>query len=330
MKRLGTMILVVCCLTLGHVSAQTPQARLTVEVRNNTANGAPVASDEVALHLYRGQQQIDVRPAKVGEDGKAVFENVSTGQDISAVARVKHQNMFFRSRPVPLNSAAGEFSANVQVFDVSNDASKLSVGTHHLMVALRGEALEFTEYLQLKNSSDKAVIGSERDAQDRPVVVRFVLPEGFRDLAESSYLEPEALVITEEGFYDTLAVPPGEHQVAFSYKLDLGRGATRVAKEITLPTSQLMIFWEHGQGALEGLGEPSNRLTSAASVPIEYYRRSNLQPGDRITFRISGFNAKKKSDASTWIILGVVFAVIVIVALLRMLPKPTESGQTHG
>ena len=34
-----------------------------------------------------GQEQIDSLPAKVGADGKAVFENVPTGPDMAAVAR---------------------------------------------------------------------------------------------------------------------------------------------------------------------------------------------------------------------------------------------------
>lgn len=330
MKHLAIAIVAVCTLMPGDGLAQMSQAKLTVEVRNNTANGAPVAGDEVMLYLYRGEQQIDVRPAKAGEDGKAVFENLPTGPDLTAVARAKHRNMAFRSGPVSLDAAAGELSTSVQVFDVSNDASKLSVSMHHLMIALRGDALEFTEYLQLKNSSDMAVIGSERDAQDRPIVLKVMLPEGFRDLTETSYLEPEAIIVTREGFYDTMAVPPGEHQVGFSYQLDLARGVTKVAREITLPTSQLMVFWEHGQGVLEGLGEPSSRLTNAAGVPIEYYRRGSLKPGDTIAFQISGLNAKKTSDTSTWIVLGLVFAVIGIVALLRVLSKPTESGQRHA
>ena len=225
--------------------------------------------------------------------------------------------MAFQSQPVPLGSAAGEFSARVEVFDVSTDASKLSVGVHHIMVAVRSTTLEFTEYLQLNNASDRAIIGAQRDDQNRPVVTEILLPAGFRDLTTSSYLEPEALVITPDGFYDTMAVPPGEHQVTFSYKVDIGRGAVKIVKEITLPTAELMVFWKQGQGKLEGLGEPSDRLVNAEGVPVEYYRRSALKPGESIAFEISGFNVPK-SDASTWIILAVVFAGIVLVAILRL------------
>ncbi len=311
------------------VGEATRTARFTATVKSNTANGTPIAGDEVTLLVYRGQEPVASLPAQVGPDGKAVWENIPTGPNMAAVARAKHQNMVFKSEPVPLDPAAGEFTATVEVFDVSTDTSKLSVGAHHIMVAARGTSLQFTEYLQLNNPSDMAITSAQRDEQNRPVVLRVKLPEGFRDLTESSYLEPEALVVTPDGFHDTMAVPPGEHQVTFSYRLDIDRGTMKVVKEMTLPTAELMVFWEHGQGKLEGLGEPNDRLVNGEGVPIEYYRRSALQPGDVIAFQISGFNVKQ-SDPYTWVILGAVFVAIVAVVLVRLHPKANKPGQKHA
>jgi hypothetical protein len=303
-----------------------PQARVTVEVRNKTAKGAAVVGEEVSLLLFRGQEQIDSRQATAGQAGKAVFEKVPTGQDMTAIARAKHQNMAFTSLPVSLDPAAGELSATVEVYDVSTDTSKLFVGTHHIIVAVRSASLEVTEYMQLTNPSDMAITGARRDDRNQPIVIEGRLPRGFKDLAVSSYLEEEALVVGPEGFHDTMAVPPGEHHVAFSYKLDINRNTMEIAREITLPTSELMIFWQHGQGKLEGLGEPAGRLVNAEGAPVEYYRRSDLKPGERVAFQISGFNVKQ-SDRYTWVILIAVFVAAAVIALLRLRRKPAGSGR---
>ncbi len=307
-------------------AAVLAQAKLTVEVKNHTAGGVAVAGDEVMLDVYRGQEQIVSLRAKAGADGKAVFEKVLTGPNMTAVATAKHQNMAFRSEPVALNPATGEFSVGVQAFDVSTDTSKLSVGVHHIMLAVRGGALEFTEYMQLKNVSDMAITAAQRDDQNRPAVIEVKLPQGFQDLSASGYLEPEALVITPHGFYYTMAVPPGEHHVTFSYKVGIDRRTVKIAKEITLPTTELMLFWQHGQGKLEGLGEPNDRLANADGMPMEYYRRSALKPGDRIAFQLSGFNTKKSGDY-TWVVLGVVFTGLVGIALWRLRPRAVPSGR---
>jgi hypothetical protein len=313
----------------GNAAEAASQARVAVEVTNGTVSGATVEGDEVTLLLYKGEEQIDSRSAKVGQDGKAILENVPAGQGMAAIARAKHQNMAFNSQPVLLVSASGEASASVQVFDVSTDTSKLSVGMHHIMIAVRSTSLEFKEFMQLSNPSDMAITGSQRDDQNRPVVIAIRLPKGFRDLTVSSYLEEEAMVVTADGFHDTLAVPPGEHQVGFSYKLDIDRSVISIAKEITLPTSELMIFWERGQGRLDGLGEPSGRLTNTEGIPVEYYRRASVKPGEEIAFHISGFSVKH-SDSFTWIILAAVFAAIVVIALTRLRSTSTKSGRRHA
>ena len=313
----------------GAFGQTSPPAKLTVDVTNHTVNGATLTGEEVTLQLYSGQEPTDLLQAKISEDGKAIFTNIPTGSGMAAVARVKHQNMIFKSPPVVLDPPGSEFSASVEVFDVSTDTSKLSIGVHHIMVAVRSTSLEFTEYMQLINSSDMAVIGSQRDDHNRPVVIRIRLPEGFKELAESSYLEPEALVVTDDGFYDTMAVPPGEHQVAFSYKIDLHRGTMKIARGITLPTTEFMVFWEQGRSKLEGLGEPNDRLVNAGGAPIEYYRRSGLKPGDEVAFQISGL-AVKGSDWHTWVILAVVFVVITAIAVLRLRPVSGSRGHQHG
>lgn len=315
--------MVVCILFIvADAGAQTASVSLVVEVSNGTANGATVAGDPVLLQVFQHQQLLDSLEAVVAENGEAVFEGLPTGQHMVALARVKHQNMTFQGQAVTLTPTVGELSTVVQVFDVSSDSSALSVGTHHLTIAVRGKSLGFTEYMQLRNDSDMAIRGSKRDAQNRPVVIEIMLPTGATDLTPSGFLEPDALVSTETGFYDTLAVPPGEHQVRFSYRINIDRPTVRIAKGISLPTSELIVFWEKGQGELTGLGEPDELLTNAQGIPVEYYRRQNLQPGDQIAFQISGFNVKT-SDTTTWIVLAVVFGVVFVIAVLRALRGST-------
>src|SRR5512146_2282533 len=115
-EREGTVKYSIATVLIGLFVAWTPaaafaQAKLTVEVKNQTAGGTAVAGDEVVLQVYRAQEPIMSLQAKAGADGKAVFEKVLTGPNMAAVATAKHQNMAFRSEPVALNPALSDFSA---------------------------------------------------------------------------------------------------------------------------------------------------------------------------------------------------------------------------
>jgi len=197
-----------------------------------------------------------------------------------AVARVRHQNMVFTSRPVALLPSLNAVSASVQVFDVSEDASQLSVGTHHVTIALSASALTCSEYMQLTNPSDKAIKGSERD-------------------------------------YDVLAVPPGQYDLTFSYKLPLDGKTQNIVKEITLPTEDLTVFWEGAPGKLEGLGEPEGRLVNAQGTSVQYFHQNGLKPGEKIAFRITGVEIDR-SDTQTWLVLAVVFGAVLLVVIFRL------------
>jgi hypothetical protein len=133
------------------------QAILTVKVANGTAKGAAVAGDQVTVWIYQHQQLINNLEDQVDANGQAVFENVPTGEHIIAVAGSKHQDMMFNSPAIALSSAQNPIT-HVTVYDVSDDNSKLSVGMHHFIIKARSDSLLITEYMQLKNSSDMAVI----------------------------------------------------------------------------------------------------------------------------------------------------------------------------
>jgi len=295
------------------------QALLTVEVTNGTANGSTITDNVVTVRIYKGGQLLRTLDGKVNINGKTIFENVPTGDDNTAVASVMHQEMRFSGHPVALKQEQDVVSAHVQVFDVSQDKSKLSVGTHHFIIHARSDFLQITEYMQLKNSSDMAVSPAQRDSQNRAIVLEIMLPDGFKDLRSSSYFEQGALVVTEEGFYDTMAVPPGEFSLSFSYTIDIVSDTMDIVKKISLPTSDFMVFAELGRAELQGLGQ-ANQFAGTNGVPMQYYKRSSLAPTEEIAFQITGFNVNA-SNLDTWMILAVVFGAVVILVILRLTRK---------
>jgi hypothetical protein len=299
------------------------QARLTVQVTNGTANGGSVVGDTVTVAIYQHEKLLTTAEAVVASDNKAVFEDIPAGEHMVAVVRARHQDMMFRGRQVTLRPPGNIFSAGVQVFDVSDDKSKLSMQTHHFIIKTRPAALEITEYMQLKNSSDTAVTSKEKDSQDRPIVVQVKLPDRFRDLRISSYFEQKALVFTEWGFYDTMAVPPGEYDVGFSYTLDIDSDAMDIVKEVSLPTSSFVLFAELGQAEIKGLGQAASEVRAANGAPMRYYKLEGLAPQEKVAFQIAGFNVSK-SNLSTWLILAVVTGVITLLAIFRLLSQKVD------
>ncbi|UCG49358.1 MAG: hypothetical protein JSU94_06155 [Phycisphaerales bacterium] len=310
-------LILLCLWGAASTTGAEPQPSLAVEVTNGTDNGASVVGDEVLLVLYEREKPIDSVKSKVNEKGRAVFENVPTGDHIRAVAKAKHQNMMFDSQVISLAPGPNPLKASVKVFDVSTDKSKLSVGMHHFIIKTLTDALRITEYMQLKNASDKAITSQVKDSNDRDIVLEVSLPAGFKDVACSSYFEEHALVITDQGFYDTMAVPPGIHNAAFSYTLAIDGRAVDIGKKLSLPTSEFMLFSQVGDDRVRGLGSPIGQVTLSDGGSAEYYSYPDPKLGEEIRFQVVGFNPEKRNHTGL-LVLCVVFAAVGTVIVRRI------------
>ena len=94
------------------------QTTLIINVTNSTANGTATVNDEVLVNIFEQRKLIQTLNGSVDSQGKAVFENVPTGNNITALPRVKHQDMMFNGHPVALTSGQTVFNSHVEVYEV--------------------------------------------------------------------------------------------------------------------------------------------------------------------------------------------------------------------
>jgi hypothetical protein len=249
-------------------------------------------------------------------DGNCIVKDIPKGSHVVAVAQAKHSDMAFFSSPLQLMAGQQRYDISFQVFDVAYDNSLIRTGTHHLIIKKTDNGIHATEYIQLINDSDKAVLSDKKDAENRPEVVVIALPDSFKNLAFSSYFHPEAVVQTQMGFYDTMAIPPGSYHAVFSYDVPQNSGGIEFEKLITLPTDNMMVFAQAGGVVVAGLGEPAGRMVLKDGAPTNYYT-VDVSQGSVLKFHLEGDFAKNPKE-NVWMILGVVFASVVLIALFRL------------
>ena len=312
--------------------SKTPESAvvLTVEVVNKTKNGTDVTDDPVTIRIFHHNQLLDTLQGKVDDTGKAVFQNVTAGEHFVAVASVRHNNMNFDSHAVVLDRKQKIISTLVQVFEYTSDRSKLSVGTHHFILETYSDTLAITEYMQIKNNSDMAITSDKKDSRDSPIALQIMLPHGFKNFKCSKYFEQQAVVVTEHGFYDTMAVPPGDYQAAFEYTLDINSDTMNITKQITLPTSHFMLFAQLPPTInLQSADLEETQITTANGKAMRYYKRTNLDKDGKITFNITGFNTGFSSVAS-WPILAAVFGIVLILAIIRAIGQKANMETSNN
>ena len=314
-------IALLACIVLGIcvASDSADAATFTVKVVSGTAGGSPVAGAEVLLTVYEKGVEVDNQTALVKADGMASFD-VKTGVGSVAVARAKHNDMMFSSSQVELRPGKEFFTAAVMVYDVSQDNSVLTVGQHHIIVKVQLDVIVVEEYVQIVNPTDKAVSAAKKDSDGFPVVFQALLPKGYTDLQCQQYFQEQALVRTDKGFHDIMAVPPGKYDAAFSYKLDVDSAELNFVRTISNPTSNVVVVAQLAGAKLDGLGQPQSKVTMDAPGDSNYYVLSqNFEPAQAIQFTISGL--KTNPQDRLMIIFSVIFSILALAVLYRIRPK---------
>jgi len=300
-----------------------PTITFTMKVVNATVSGSPVEGDKAFVAIYHGNKQTAVMVALVDSSGMAVFKDIPGGGHFQAVPRAEHSEMMFGGQPVSLESPNNEVSCTVEVYDVGFDNSVIAVGTHHLTVKSVGQSLMVTEFMQLLNTTDKAVSSNNMNKNDKPKVIEISLPKGFSDLKFSQYFDKNAVVVTEDGFHDTMAIPPGSHEASFAYKIDMDRLVMNVQKKFSLPTKDFMVFSQLEQMTQEGLGQPQGTFNMPDGTEAKYYASTSYKAGDELVFQIKSIKADKPYNKIVIsIAIGALIIFLVLIIKKLALSKP--------
>ena len=292
---------------------------LTVNVTNGTANGKSVSGDDITVRIFEHEKLVKTSRGKVGDDGKAVFTDIPRREHLILYPKVEHNGTLFKGPTVGLNPERQHANIYVDVFENSYDNSFLKVVTQHFKIEQKGNFLVLSEFIQLKNSSNFAISSKTKDRKNRSIVLTIPLPKGFRNFTCSDYLASESLVFTDEGFYDTMVVPPGDHKLVFSYNLKIKPSDMDIVKKISLSTSYFIIFSQLEPGSIQGLGKPDGKVVLPGGVATEYYDRGAISAGEQITFKVVGLIVNNE-NRNLWIVVAVIFGILMILALTRLLP----------
>jgi hypothetical protein len=299
-----------------------------VKVTNATADGTSVVGDSAFITLYDNNKEIETIEAIVDESGTAVFEYLLGEQHLLAWPRVRHQVMMYSAPKIHLHNSPDPIELKAEVYDVSYDNSGITVGTHQVVIRQVANDILITEFMQLKNDTDRAITSSKKDALDRPRIITIFLPRGYREFNVSKYFVAEALVMNESSFYDVMAIPPGTYDAMFSYKLPITTKEMQISKKISMSTADVLVYSQLEPGQLKGLGDPTGKMTMEDGRPAEYFTLGKKISGEQ--FDVTLVNLKMGSMKTMMIIIAVVFLLIAPFVLVRLFPSKSAKGNGGG
>lgn len=308
---------------------------ITGTVVNGTAGGEVPADVTVTLYFLRDGEIMEQRTQVTGPDGAYRFVDLPTDPVLSFVAVAAYERVPYNTEELQFGESSEIQAAPLTVYEASRDESVVNVVTNVLIIAPgeeRSGMLSVLEVVRLHNQSDRTYLATGVAGGGQPMnILRFALPPDAQDLTMISGLSSDNVVQIDRGFGVFMPLLPGEREVAFGYQVPYSGSRLDLRKRTVYPTEQFAVL-----AAEEHALEFNTDQLEVNATPIGQRRYlvgtiNALGARQEVSVQIAGlptpslqvrlerlYNRARDTQATLFILLGIVLIVPVLYAVYRM------------
>jgi hypothetical protein len=265
--------------------------------------------------------------------GRYIFDNVPASNDRIYALNARFDGGLFAGGAIQVPSNTSKrpiIESRLRVWNTTTDPSAILITRDDLFVKQQHDGAGLVESITVENNTNAAYIGRGADiaGSNKGAVpsLGFALPSGASRggiAIVKSDLDIPQLVPTDFGVAATTAIPPGEIQIIYSYRVQGLVGSTDISRTTLYPTVEVTVF------AASPLAIQSNRLSRSGAITldkIKYQKWSSkdpLAPGDELQAV-----AIARAGLAPGLIIGIVagFAAFALGGLLFYLRSRKASG----
>jgi len=314
------------------VVAQEPSGSITVSGRviNGTADGGGVDGLAVVFH-HNTALELGEDGAVVGPDGEFAFTGITYDADTAYGVSVVYRGALYG---VNLDlSQGGPAEIELAIYEPIRSDEVLRAELVSVLISVIDPAtqtLSVLEIVRLVNDTDLAYVPGPEPMQ----IIRFGLPDGAVNLQVDTSLIAADVFQVDRGFGVSASVPPGAHEVLFSYQIEYSGSTEELVRNLRYGADLLRVVIPQtlaglidpsiGAPAVVDIGEQPYNVLEVEGVPKNHELRFTLTElpvagfGDRLVNRLK---------AVRWELAApVALAVIVVAAAAFALWRNRRAG----
>jgi mono/diheme cytochrome c family protein len=302
----------------------------------NGTTGAKVPDLTVEMAIFDGTTLVDQRTAQTDAAGLYRFEGLPTDPNLVFATRTEYPaGVTDTSEAASFQPDQDQIDLPLPVYETTTDGSGVRADRVHYIVDFQdGQAL-IAELVVFSLDGDRSYVG------DGAGVLRFNLPAGAQGLSISDGDLGGRYIQVDNGFVDTLPLPPGQarRQVLYRYAVPYSGGMLDLQRSLAYPAANVnaLIADQGEKVSSEGLDNQGVRQTQSGN----FYNLvgQDLPAGQPITIHLSGLSAATAAappvPSTTGRILLYTLAALavagaVLLAAWPILRRRAQAGVTAG
>ena len=266
------------------VWAQEP-GTLSGQVRNGTADGPAPGGVEVMLRYVGPDAGVHDLQTTTSDDGSFTFEGLPESGSAAFFLGVTYQGVSYTLEGV---TPVSPEEVQVQVYETVDRLDGLRLLDANLVVTQvdsQQSLLAVLEAVRLENASDQTFVVRPQEAVSADLLF-FPLPPG----ASSVDLEPRNLhfIQIDGGFILASPVPPGTHELLFSYTAPYDGGAWTLSRTYPIGATTFRLLLPDGVGEIESAELVPQGTTSVGPLSYSQFEAGVQARGSTLSVTVTG------------------------------------------
>ena len=336
------LLLAACAFAVAPYAGASAQ-QSPVSISGQVVNGSPESGSVVGLSVILHMQGADTYDNKVtitDNDGRFSFDGVVYDPALVYGVSVRYQDTVYGEEVSLANGSPPAIT--LEIYDAVYEQDVIRIGSASLLFAdadRMSQTVSALEIVKVINDSDYTFVPGSGGPMS---LLRFGLPPGAEGLQVDTRLLGADVVQVDRGFAVIGSVPPGEHDIMFTYAFPYDDSETTFEKSFPFGADNLRVLSPNEVLTLasEDIGAPEP--VSIGERPYQLIETAGIERGSRINVQLSDLPRTTLADRARNAVttaryeyvapalLAVFLIALIPIAVIRHRGKRNASGEVES
>ena len=272
-----------------NVLAQRPTPERVAGAVNNGTVGADVPDGfEIALLGFRDGDFVDQQITTVSPDVPLFkFTNLMQDEDIQYRLAWEYGGV---TDQIFLVDEADPQNLPVVIYETTDSLENIRIGAHATIIPTvvgSDRLMGVLDLVTIRNDGDRTFVPDPSNPNFTGLnMLRFSLPMGYEELAVDSVLPQGQLLEIDTGFAMTNPIPPGEHEILYSYAINYSGTKVEFTRTLAFGVDELRVLIPPELGDVVAEGMKPTKTTELGETVYKEYAGAGYEPGFKMNFAI--------------------------------------------
>lgn len=240
---------------------------------------------EVDLEGYEDFELVYEDTKTLSSENRVIFEDVPFLEGRVYFASISYGGAFYRSGIVELGAESTMLELAISIYETTTSDENLIIDRVHLLADFpSSDFVQIVEIFIMSNLGNATVVA----ANPGEATVSFPLPADAEFIEFNDGALGQRYLETEDGFGDTVSVPPGSgvYQVLVYYKLPIRRSRIDFSQIMNYPVLAVVAMTPAGEAVIKGTDLEDQGVHAIPDGSVQLYAGPGLAKGETIEFRL--------------------------------------------